>query len=83
MGLLPANQLQADGAAVFPLHTRIEGKTMKQLTLAQTADYLASATIEHSHDTGHAIVHVGRSALGVAFVLVNNAQGETVLTESM
>ena len=56
---------------------------MKQLTLAQTADYLASATIEHSHDTGHAIVHVGRSALGVAFVLVNNAQGETVLTESM
>jgi hypothetical protein len=60
-----------------------EGNTMQQLTLQQTAAYLEHATIEHTHDVGHALVHIGRSAFGVAFVLVNNTQGETVLTESM
>ena len=56
---------------------------MKQLTLEQTAEYLESATIEQTHDVGHAIVHIGRNAFGVAFVLVNNAAGETTVTESM
>ena len=56
---------------------------MKQLTLQQTAKYLESATIEHTHDVGHALVHIGRNAFGVAFVMANNAQGETTISESM
>lgn len=55
---------------------------MKQLTLEQTADYLERATIERSHDVGHAIIHIGRNAFGVKFVLINNAFGETTVTES-
>lgn len=57
--------------------------TMKILTLEQTADFLDSATIQQTIDTGHAIIHIGQSVFGGKFVLVNNAQGQTVLTESM
>lgn len=55
---------------------------MRQLTLDQTADYLEFATIEQTHDVGHAFIHIGRGAFGARFVLVNNAHGETVLIES-
>ena len=30
---------------------------MQHLNLQQTADYLEAATIEHTHDAGHAIIH--------------------------
>lgn len=55
---------------------------MQQLSLAQAADYLEAATIEHCHDAGHAITHIGKSASGVRFVLVNDAYGATALTEA-
>lgn len=32
---------------------------MQQLSLTQAADYLEAATIEQSHDAGHAIIHIG------------------------
>ena len=56
---------------------------MKQLTLEQTAEYLEHANIESTQDTGHALIHIGRNAFGAAFVMVNNAQGETTVIESM
>jgi D-aminopeptidase len=56
---------------------------MQHLTLEQTADYLETATIEHTHDAGYAVVHVGRNAAGASFVLVNDAHGRTVVTESL
>lgn len=55
---------------------------MKFLTLEQTCEYLDAATIERTIDEGHCFVHIGRGALGARFVLVNNAQGETVLIET-
>lgn len=56
---------------------------MRMLSLEQTADFLETATIEKSHDVGHAIIHTGISESGSRFVLVNNCYGETVLSESM
>lgn len=56
---------------------------MKQLNLEQAADYLESATIERTHDAGHAIIHIGSNAAGVRFVLMNDAFGMTTVTESM
>jgi hypothetical protein len=56
---------------------------MQNLTLEQCADYLETATIEHTRDEGHAIIHTGRNALGVRFVLVNDMHGQTALIESM
>lgn len=55
---------------------------MQQLTLEQVADYLESATIEQSHDVGHAIVHIGRNAAGGRFVMVNDCYGKTTVSES-
>lgn len=55
---------------------------MKQLTLEQVADYLESATIEQSHDVGHAIVHIGRNEAGGRFVMVNDCYGKTTVSES-
>jgi hypothetical protein len=55
---------------------------MQKLTLAQTADYLDSATIERSHDAGHEIIHVGWNANGTRFIMVNNCYGETTVSES-
>jgi hypothetical protein len=57
--------------------------TMQNLTLEQCADYLEAATIEHTRDEGHAIIHTGRNALGVRFILVNDMHGQTALTESL
>lgn len=56
---------------------------MQQLTLAETADYLESAIIEHMQDVGHAIIHSGRNAAGARFVLVNDCFGKTTVTEGM
>lgn len=56
---------------------------MKTLTMQQAADYLESAIIEHTHDAGHALTHIGTNAAGVPFVLVNDYTGQTVVTEAM
>lgn len=56
---------------------------MQHLSLPEVADYLELATIEFTHDVGHAIIHTGRRMDGVKFVLVNNAYGESVLTEAL
>lgn len=55
---------------------------MKTLTMQQTADYLEGATIQHTHDSGHAVTHIGTNAAGVRFVLVNDCSGQTVVTEA-
>ena len=55
---------------------------MKFLNLQETADYLETATINETTDRGFSIVHAGTNASGVAFVLMNNAMGESVLVES-
>lgn len=54
---------------------------MQQLTIQQAADYLEAATIKHTTDYGYAVTHVGTNAAGAGFVMVNNANGETTLTE--
>lgn len=55
---------------------------MLYLTLEQTADYLESSVIETTVDSGHAIIHAGKNAAGVCFVMMNNANGETIVSES-
>ncbi len=56
---------------------------MQNLTLEQCSDYLETANIEHTRDAGHAIIHTGRNALGVRFVLVNGMHGQTALIKSL
>lgn len=56
---------------------------MKTLTMQQTADYLEAAIIEHTHDAGHAVTHIGTNAAGALFVLVNDYTGRTIVTEGM
>lgn len=56
---------------------------MRLLTLDETAEYLEFATIQQTHDVGHAFIHIGLNAMGGKFVMVNNAQGDTAVTESM
>jgi len=53
------------------------------LTLDQAADYLTTATIEHSHDSGFAITHFGRNVAGARFVMTNDCYGRTTVTESL
>jgi hypothetical protein len=55
---------------------------MLYLTLEQTADYLETANIDSSIDAGHAIIHVGKNAAGAGFVMMNNASGQTVVSEA-
>lgn len=52
------------------------------ISLEDAADYLESATIEHSHDIGHAIVHIGVNRFGKRFVLTNDCLGESRVTEA-
>lgn len=54
---------------------------MKLLNLQDAADYLETATIEHSHDAGFAVIHSGRTSSGIRFVMVNDCQGDSALTE--
>lgn len=57
---------------------------MRFMNLGQMADYLESAEkIKQTINAGHAIVHIGTSAEGFDFVLVNDCFENTVLTESM
>lgn len=55
--------------------------TMRFLSLDETAAYLEAATIEQSIDKGHCFVHIGLNAMGGKFVMMNDAQGDTVVTE--
>lgn len=56
---------------------------MHNLTIEQTADYLETATIETTVNTGHAIIHAGKNAAGVCFVMMNDACGKTMVCESL
>lgn len=56
---------------------------MRKLTLEQTADYLESSKIEKSINMGFANIHIGINHAGSNFVLVDDAFGEVVITESM
>lgn len=56
---------------------------MQHLTLQDTADYLESATIEATHDAGHAFVHFGTSQAGHRFVLMTDWLGNTTLSEAL
>lgn len=56
---------------------------MQRITLEQVADYLETATIQHTHDLGHAIVHIGVSAAGSRFALMNDMHGNSTLSEGM
>jgi hypothetical protein len=56
---------------------------MRVLNLNQTADFLEAATINNTIDLGHAIIHMGFNAAGLRFVLVNDCNGESALTESL
>lgn len=56
---------------------------MRHLSLQDTADYLEFATIQHTNDAGHAIVHIGTSEAGRRFVLVNDCFGNSTLSESL
>lgn len=54
---------------------------MRSLTLAEAADYLEEANIEQTIPAGHAVINIGVNALGVRFVLLNDCEGRTVVTE--
>ena len=56
---------------------------MRFLNWEQAAEYLSGATIESSDDQGHAIVHAGVNCAGARFVMVNAADGVSVVTEGM
>lgn len=56
---------------------------VRMLTLGEVADYLEDAIIHKTIDAGHAIIHIGESMAGHAFVLVNDGNGDSVLTEGM
>lgn len=54
---------------------------MQQLTIQQAADYLETAVITHTTDHGYVVTHVGTNAAGAAFVMLNDAEGQTALIE--
>lgn len=51
--------------------------------MQEVADYLELANIQQTIDKGHAIVHIGESIAGVSFILINNWEGQSVLTEGL
>lgn len=53
---------------------------MQHLTLTQVADIIESATVEHTADHGHAIVHVGTTEAGLRFVLMNDCNGNSCVS---
>lgn len=53
---------------------------MQQLTIEQTAVILQAASIEHTTDHGHAIVHTGTTDTGQRFVLINDHTGTSVVS---
>jgi len=56
---------------------------MRFLSMEELAEYLEFANIHRSIDKGHAIIHIGTTMTGVDFVLVNNFEGETMVTEGL
>lgn len=56
---------------------------MQHLSLQQTADYLESANIDSTHDTGFALVHIGTNSAGARFALTNDCTGDSTLSESL
>jgi hypothetical protein len=56
---------------------------MQTMTLQQTADYLEGVNISQTIDAGHAVIHLGTNAAGVSFVLVNDASGESTVSENL
>lgn len=55
---------------------------MQNLTLEQTADYLEAANIDRIMNVSHAIIHIGKNAAGMDFVLVNDITGQTIVSEA-
>jgi hypothetical protein len=55
---------------------------MRMLNEEELAEYYKNANIHQSIDAGHAIIHIGDIG-GLAFVLVNDIHGYSVLTEGM
>lgn len=53
------------------------------MNMQETTDYIEAAISLHTHDIGHAVVHIGTNAAGVSFVLVNDYNGETIISEAM
>lgn len=56
---------------------------MQKLTIEQTANYLEAATVNSTVNAGHAIILIGKNAAGAGFVMVNDANGKTVVSESL
>lgn len=56
---------------------------MQTMTLQQAADYLEGANISQTIDAGHAVIHIGIHTTGVSFVLVNDANGESTVSENL
>ncbi len=56
---------------------------MRFLNLEQVADHMQGAVIESYNDRGFAVVYAGINRAGSRFVMINSAEGETVVTESM
>jgi hypothetical protein len=53
------------------------------LDLGQAADYHEDATIEQSINAGFAMIHIGTNTAGARFVMVNDYNGDTVVTEGL
>lgn len=53
---------------------------MQSLSLSQVADILETATIDHTADHGHAIVHIGVTEAGHRFVLTNDCNGHSCVS---
>lgn len=70
------------GAAGLPLPTKKKA-IMHHLTIEQTADYLEMAIIDNTIDAGHVLIHTGKNAAGAGFVMMNDANGQTVICESL
>lgn len=56
---------------------------MQKLTTEEVADYLKEARIDKTIDAGFAFIHIGKNALGISFVLVNDMFENSALIESM
>ncbi|MFD1555406.1 hypothetical protein ACFSHT_07140 [Paraburkholderia silviterrae] len=56
---------------------------MQHLSLDQAADMLEAMTITQTIDAGHAIVHVGTDEAGRRVVLMNDCNGNSVLSSAM
>lgn len=47
------------------------------------ADYLETAAIDQTINTGPAVIHIGRTGDGFSFVLVNDNHGRVTLVEDL